>query len=91
MTDLDFSRSPWLTPEETADYLGVALGTIRNWTSQRHIPHVKLGRVVRFHKDELDSWLRSGKRNVLTLLTPAFPKVQSSNESQSISPRNENI
>ena len=55
--------SPWLTPEQAAAYLGVALGTIRNWVSMKYIPHVKRGRVVRFHREKIDTWLRRGECN----------------------------
>jgi len=56
----DSATSPWFTPVEAARYLGIALGTIRNWTSQRFIPFAKKGRVVRYHRDELDRWLAKG-------------------------------
>jgi excisionase family DNA binding protein len=53
--------SPWMRPEEAADYIGIALGTLRNWTSSELIPHSKKGRVVRYHRDTIDRWLsRSG-------------------------------
>lgn len=54
--------SPWLTPEAAAAYLGIALGTLRNWTSARFVPHAKRGGVVRYHRDELDRWLAKGGR-----------------------------
>lgn len=53
-------ESPWLTPQEAADYLGVALGTLRNWTSARYVPFARRGRVVRYRRDALDRWLRRG-------------------------------
>lgn len=56
----DELRSPWLTPPEAADYISVALGTLRNWTSAHYIPHVKRGRVVRYHRDAIDEWLGRG-------------------------------
>ena len=59
-TDALRPSSPWLTPEETAEYLGIALGTLRNWTSARFIPHAKKGRIVRYHRDLLDKWLSKG-------------------------------
>ena len=59
-TDALRPSSPWMTPEETAGYLGIALGTLRNWTSARFIPHAKKGRVVRYHRDLLDKWLSKG-------------------------------
>lgn len=52
--------SPWLAPADAAVYLGIAIGTLRNWTSARYVPHVKRGRVVRYHRDTLDAWLRRG-------------------------------
>ena len=49
--------SPWMTAEQTAAYLGVAKGTIYNLTSARVIPHVRRGRIVRFHRAVIDRWL----------------------------------
>ncbi len=53
-------QSPWMSPTETAQYIGVALGTLRNWTSAKYVPHSKRGRVVRYHRDTIDQWLRRG-------------------------------
>jgi excisionase family DNA binding protein len=50
-------QSPWLRANVAAKYLGIALGTLRNWTSDGFIPHVKRGHVVRYHREELDRWL----------------------------------
>jgi excisionase family DNA binding protein len=52
--------SPWMRPEEAAGYLGIALGTLRNWTSARYVPFARRGRVVRYHRDVLDRWLARG-------------------------------
>ena len=52
--------SPWMSPIEAALYLGVALGTLRNWTSAKFVPHAKRGRTVRYHRDSLDAWLLRG-------------------------------
>jgi excisionase family DNA binding protein len=52
--------SPWMTPEETSRYLGIALGTLRNWTSARFIPFVKRGGIVRYHREAIDKWLAKG-------------------------------
>jgi len=53
-------ETPWMTVSQVAVYLSVTPGTIRNWVSQRRIPHVKRGRVVRFHRDRIDAWLGAG-------------------------------
>lgn len=49
--------SPWLTPQQAAAYLGVALGTIRNLTSAKVLPFAKRRHIVRYHRDALDQWL----------------------------------
>lgn len=49
--------SPWMKPEEAAEYLGVALGTLRNWTSAKFVPFSKRGGIVRYHRNQLDKWL----------------------------------
>ena len=52
--------SPWMTPQQAAEYLSISLGTLRNWTSARYIPFSKRGRVVRYHKESVDAWLARG-------------------------------
>jgi excisionase family DNA binding protein len=52
--------SPWMTPAQAAKYLGIALGTLRNWTSAHFVPFAKKGRVVRYHREKIDQWLLRG-------------------------------
>ena len=59
-TSIPATVSPWMTPAEAADYLGIALGTLRNWTSARFIPFSKKGRVVRYNRAAIDRWLSKG-------------------------------
>ena len=46
-----------LTPAEVADLLGVRESTIYQWTHQGFIPHVKLGRFVRFRLTVIEKWI----------------------------------
>ncbi len=46
-----------LTPEEVAMLLGVKLSTIYQWTHQGFIPHVKIGRFVRFNETAVVKWV----------------------------------
>ena len=55
---IDSVASPWLTASQAAAYLQIALGTLRNWTSARFVPSVKRGGAVRYHRGDLDDWLR---------------------------------
>jgi excisionase family DNA binding protein len=46
-----------LTPEQMAEKLGVKLCTIYQWTHEGYIPHLKLGRLVRFREADINRWL----------------------------------
>lgn len=48
-----------LSVEEVAAYLNLAVGTIYNRVSRNEIPHVKLGRSVRFRRTDIDAWVES--------------------------------
>src|SRR5271169_5349996 len=45
------AASPWMGPQETAAYLGIALGTLRNWTSARYIPFSRRGSILKMPFD----------------------------------------
>jgi excisionase family DNA binding protein len=49
-------RRNWAT-EEAAEYLGCTTDTLKVWTSKRRVPFVRVGRLVRFRKRDLDEWL----------------------------------
>ena len=55
--------SPWFRVEAAAAYLRLAPGTIRNMTWAGTLPACKRGRIVRYHKDDLDAWLRGEDRS----------------------------
>jgi prophage regulatory protein len=46
-----------LTPQQIADVLGVQKSTIYQWTHQGFIPHVKIGRLVRFRSASVEQWV----------------------------------
>jgi len=47
-----------LTVQEAAAYTGLSPYTVYTMVSQRRIPFVKVGRLVRFDTDLLDKWLK---------------------------------
>ena len=51
-----------LTPDEVAELLSVRKSTIYQWTHQGFIPHVKLGKLVRFKEKDVAEWVE--KRSV---------------------------
>ena len=42
---------------EAAEYLGCTEGTLKVWTSKRRVPFVKVGRLTRFRKGDLDKFM----------------------------------
>jgi excisionase family DNA binding protein len=58
-----------LNVQEVSQYTGLSVHTIYNMVSQRRIPYVKVGRLVRFDQRLLDQWL-----NQHTVM-PIPPKV----------------
>jgi len=46
-----------LSPQELSDVLSVSIETVYAWTSQKRIPYIKMGRLVRFNADEVNKWL----------------------------------
>lgn len=50
-----------LKVEELSAYMGTPIATLYTWTHQRKIPHLKVGRSVRFDRDEINLWLK-GRR-----------------------------
>ncbi len=43
---------------EAAQYTGLSVHTVYAMVSQRRIPHVKVGRLVKFDVAMLDAWIR---------------------------------
>ena len=46
-----------LSPQELSAALNVSIETVYAWTSQKRIPYIKMGRLVRFNADEVNKWL----------------------------------
>jgi excisionase family DNA binding protein len=40
--------------------LGINKNTLYEWIIQKKIPHIKVGRLVKFRREDLEAWL--GKR-----------------------------
>jgi excisionase family DNA binding protein len=51
-----------LTIKQTAERLQIKRSTLYSWAAQGTIPHLKLGRLLRFDPDEIDAWLQQHRR-----------------------------
>ena len=47
-----------LTVQEAAQYTGLSVHTIYTMASQKRIPYVKVGRLVKFDRETLDKWIK---------------------------------
>jgi hypothetical protein len=56
--------SPWLDTSGAAAYLGSTPGSLKNWRAAGQGPkyHIVSERLVRYHLDDLDRFVRTGER-----------------------------
>ena len=69
----------WLTVQEAADLLRVPVSWLYERTRTNSVPHVKLGKYLRFDRDELVAWLnelRRDGRGPAAIKRPARPAVR---------------
>lgn len=53
-----------LSPAELAEALGISIETVYAWTSQKRIPYIKMGKLVRFSRNEVNKWLGDKKIDI---------------------------
>ena len=53
----------WLTVQEAADLLRVPVSWLYERTRTNSVPHVKLGKYLRFDRDELVAWINELRRD----------------------------
>ena len=54
----------FLSAGELGEYLGVSESVLRNMANRKQIPHVKIGRTVRFDKEDIEKWIKERKTEV---------------------------
>lgn len=57
-------KKEWLSPDETAQYLGISINTLYKYVNEGKIPYKKIpgSNLLRFRKQSLDLWLETGKK-----------------------------
>jgi excisionase family DNA binding protein len=53
-----------LNSEEAATFLGISRNTLYEWIVQKKIPHIKVGRLLKFNRSHLEKWLEKRFQNV---------------------------
>jgi excisionase family DNA binding protein len=55
---IKIETEPLWTVDDVANYLRLEVGTIRTMAKEGKLPGVKIGRVWRFRKKEIYSWIK---------------------------------
>ena len=53
------------TIQQAADFLTLSVPTLYNLVSRKEIPYMKKGKRLYFSKEELTSWLKSGRKQTM--------------------------
>lgn len=54
---------PFLNIEEASFYLNLKVSKLRSMVFKKEIPFLKIGRLVRFEKSQLNQWLKQHRKN----------------------------
>ncbi len=54
-------RSDWMAVEETTAYLGIGKSKLYELAQAGEIPRHKVGKVWKFHRNDLDAWVRASR------------------------------
>ncbi len=60
MKQANMNNDRWLSVDEIAKYLGVKRDTIYKWLEQKQMPGHKVGRLWKFKKEHVDTWVKKG-------------------------------
>jgi excisionase family DNA binding protein len=53
-----------LSVTEAADFLGIKKSTLYEWIIQKKVPYYKVGRLVKFKREDLETWLKENGQQV---------------------------
>ena len=60
-TNLTQDGERWLSVEEIAEHLGINRDTVYKWIERKNMPAHKVGRLWKFKKNQIDSWVEAGQ------------------------------
>lgn len=60
------SASRLLEAEDVANYLGMRTDWVYREVRAGRLPHIRLGRAVRFRRESIDAWIESRERGAST-------------------------
>lgn len=60
LKDMAGIEDRWLSVEEICKYLGVSSDTVYRWIDRCGMPAHRMGRLWKFKKDQVDTWIEAG-------------------------------
>jgi excisionase family DNA binding protein len=57
----------FLNINEVSEYLGIKTSTLYFYVENGSIPHYRVGRLIRFKKQEIDQWMAGNKKERIDL------------------------
>lgn len=63
------SEKRFIDVEELASYLDISKNTVYSWVNQRRIPCFKIGRLVKFDLNEIETWIKTKRLKVSNKIT----------------------
>ena len=64
-TSPNCNQKKYLNIQETSNFLGIPKNTLYQYTSQRKIPFVKVGKQLIFDVEELKNWISTLQKDML--------------------------
>jgi len=55
----------WMTPEELEKELGITISAQTRMRAERKIPFYKIGKFIKYNKQEISEWIKSHKVEVI--------------------------
>jgi len=77
--------SGWRSVDDVAAYLGIKRGTVYKWVARYGLPARKVGRLLKFRREDIDLWMESRRTGAapgesgaryLRLLREAAPEIK---------------
>ncbi|MBI4766893.1 MAG: helix-turn-helix domain-containing protein [Deltaproteobacteria bacterium] len=62
--------------EELSRYLGIKKSTIYSRVGKREIPYYKIGRLIRFRREDIDRWIEGHKREPISFQKKAINLIK---------------
>lgn len=53
-----------LSEEQVVELLGVKYNALRRWRNELGLPYMKIGRVIRYKRSDIDQWMSKFRRAV---------------------------